>query len=247
MSNSDCELVYAGFFAKILYTSSLSPQVHAIHFQMRLLSISEVWDSLHIVILVNQPFHVLRLLFVYSINVPIKQALKGHLYDFSPLDKGATIAPILRFFYPTFTRSCHTINTLLAIFTILFLPYWLLFHGWFYYYVEYYRLALNLLSRVFFPEIEQNLDSGSLLWQFFFSFHYVIYWITWPVLIMIQGVDSLYKITWIVVPHFMRVVWPEILVMLNEILPTAANDLFNMLILPDIIVTIPALLPSLWN
>jgi hypothetical protein len=107
-----------------------------------------------------------------------------------------------------------------------------------------FRLALNLVFRGFFPQVDPILDSGSLLWQFFFGFRYVAHWITWPVLIMIRGVDSLYEVTWVVVPLLTKVVWPEILVMLNEIFPTADNDIFNLLILLGIIVNIPALLPS---
>jgi hypothetical protein len=62
----------------------------------------------------------------------------------------------------------------------------------------------------------------------------------------IRGVDSLYEVTWVVVPLLTRVVWPEILVIVNEIFPTAANALFNLLILLGIIVSI-ALLSSQWN
>jgi hypothetical protein len=180
------------------------------------------------------------------------------------------MALIFSLFYPTFTRSCRTITTLLALFIVLFLSNWRLIWGWFCYWILYtvpltflkdigdpqqwptiissiFRLVLNLLFRGFFPQVDPNLDSGSLLWQPLFGFRYVVHWITWPVLIMIRGVDSLYKITWVVVPLLTRVVWPAILVMLNEIFPTAVNDLFNLFILLGIIVSIPAFLPSVWN
>jgi hypothetical protein len=64
-------------------------------------------------------------------------AFKKHLHYFSPLGKAATLAPILRLFYPTFTRSGQTITTLLAVFTSLYLANWRFIWGWFYYYTEY--------------------------------------------------------------------------------------------------------------
>ncbi len=213
------------------------------------------------------------LLFVYSVNVPIEQAFKEYLYHSRPTSRATKIVSLLTFsfFYGRFTPSGRIITTtLLAICIVLFLSNWRLIWGWFYYSILFtvpvmflkniggpqqwpiiicnvFSLALNLLFRGFFLQVDQNLDSGTLLWQFFFGFRYVVHWITWPVLIMIRGVNSLHNITWVGVPLLTRVVWPEILVKFNEIFPTAANDLFNLLILLGNIVSIPALLLSLWN